>query len=309
MPNQESESSYSKYSKEELEKLLERALSSQEEKLVFDEYTKRFSQELLEKVGLKKAQEKSVSSPTEYSIRKPSPEEQVKKDNLPTNQLLSRQGVDYTQLRDFLASGKWKLADQETTRVMLKAAHREEQGFLDAKSLKSFPSEDLKIVDRLWIQYSKGRFGFSVQKRIYQSLELTGKSNYTIFLPKFLRKSGWYWVFSSVRAYEQLKVKQKTPDGYLPAVFLPLWNRLLVDCHKRASHQALSTFFACILLGFLIVIVVSSSVEGDVIAAIIFCSFIVGCLLGTIAASITFAQIHEEFLKTWVSHILLFDYY
>jgi formylglycine-generating enzyme required for sulfatase activity len=61
MPNQEPESRYSRYSREELEKLLERGLSSHEEKLILDELSNRFTQDLLEKVDLKKAQEKSVS--------------------------------------------------------------------------------------------------------------------------------------------------------------------------------------------------------------------------------------------------------
>ncbi len=50
MPNQESGSRYSKYSREELEKLLENNLSSQEEKLILDELSNRFKKELLDKV-------------------------------------------------------------------------------------------------------------------------------------------------------------------------------------------------------------------------------------------------------------------
>jgi len=43
-------------------------------------------------------------------------------------QLKSARGVDYTRLRDLLAAGKWREADQETNCVMLKAARREVDG-------------------------------------------------------------------------------------------------------------------------------------------------------------------------------------
>ncbi|MCC3433092.1 MAG: GUN4 domain-containing protein, partial [Microcoleus sp. PH2017_04_SCI_O_A] len=83
--------------------------------------------------------------------------------------LISAKGVDYRQLDRLLASGKWKEADKETSRVMLKVAGREKL-WLDKKSLEKFPCEDLRIIDQLWVQYSNGRFGFSVQKRIYENL-------------------------------------------------------------------------------------------------------------------------------------------
>ncbi|MGK7957205.1 MAG: GUN4 domain-containing protein [Crocosphaera sp.] len=313
--------SYSNRTKEELEHLYLSQTQVGKSKLILDEYTKRFTQELLNQVGWKTGQEKSVSSPrppeakrisrqSEYSIKNknPSPEKQGRTEKLTVNQLLSRQGVNYTQLRKFLVAEEWKLADQETMRVMLKAASREQQGFLDAQSLKSISSEDLKIIDHLWVQHSKGRFGFSVQKRIYQSLEWTGQYNYRIF-GKFLRKIGWFWVFSPVRAYNGLKVKRKTADGYLPGIFLPLWNRLLLDYNKRVNRAFFSIFFACILLGVVIAFAASSSVEDDVFAGIILVSFVVGLILFLIFFSITFNQIIQNFFKTWVSHILMFDDY
>ncbi len=33
--------------------------------------------------------------------------------------LISAEGMDYTRLREMLAAGKWREADEETTRVML----------------------------------------------------------------------------------------------------------------------------------------------------------------------------------------------
>lgn len=86
---------------------------------------------------------------------------QIEEDDLP-----SEKGVDYTRLRDLLKAGKWKEADEETLTVMLKAAGREKEGWLNSDSIEKFPCTDLRTIDQLWVKYSKGRFGFTVQKRI-----------------------------------------------------------------------------------------------------------------------------------------------
>ncbi|MEH2424372.1 MAG: GUN4 domain-containing protein [Nostoc sp.] len=37
-------------------------------------------------------------------------------------------------------------------------------------SVENFPCTDLRTIDQLWVKYSNGRFGFSVQKRIWESV-------------------------------------------------------------------------------------------------------------------------------------------
>src|SRR4028119_1159948 len=48
-----------------------------------------------------------------------------------STRVISAVGMDYYNLRDLLAAGKWKEADKETARVMLKVAGRENYGGLD----------------------------------------------------------------------------------------------------------------------------------------------------------------------------------
>ncbi|WP_017658833.1 NACHT domain-containing protein [Baaleninema simplex] len=76
----------------------------------------------------------------------------------------------YETLANYLAAGAWEEADNETLAVMLKAANREREGYLDKESIENFPCEDLRAIDRLWVYYSSRRFGFSVQKRIYEEV-------------------------------------------------------------------------------------------------------------------------------------------
>ncbi|MBW4480093.1 MAG: GUN4 domain-containing protein [Tolypothrix brevis GSE-NOS-MK-07-07A] len=100
-----------------------------------------------------------------------------------TDDLSSEKGVDYTRLRDLLKAQKWKGADQETLAVMLRAGGREKEPWLDSESIENFPCTDLRTIDQLWVKYSNGRFGFSVQKRIWESV---GKD-----LEKFGDRVGW----------------------------------------------------------------------------------------------------------------------
>ncbi|MHC5723380.1 MAG: GUN4 domain-containing protein, partial [Nostoc sp.] len=98
--------------------------------------------------------------------------------------------MDYTRLRDLLAAGEWKEANQETDRVMLAVAGREKERWFDYESIDSFPCEDLRIIDQLWVKYSNGHFGFSVQKRIYQSLGGTKRYDKKIW-EAFGDRVGW----------------------------------------------------------------------------------------------------------------------
>ena len=75
--------------------------------------------------------------------------------------------VDYSRLEGFLKARRWKDADQETHNLMLKAMNREKAGYLDADSIQNFPCKVLSQIDRLWLDNSGGKFGFSVQKKIY----------------------------------------------------------------------------------------------------------------------------------------------
>ena len=99
-------------------------------------------------------------------------------------------GIDYTKLHNLLAARKWKEADKETRRVMLAIVNREEEGWLNYTSIENFPRADLQTIDQLWVKYSSGYFGFSVQKAIYESSIETKKYDNKI-INKFASTLGW----------------------------------------------------------------------------------------------------------------------
>ena len=102
-------------------------------------------------------------SPTPNSDSSSSPQPQG---SLAT-QSPSATGVDYSRLEGFLKAGKWKDADQETAKLMLKVTNPGQEGSLDIDAIKNFPCEVLSQIDYLWVNNSGGKFGFSVQQKIY----------------------------------------------------------------------------------------------------------------------------------------------
>ena len=148
------------------------------------------------------------------------------------DELSSEKCVDYTRLRDLLKAGEWKEADQETLAVMLKASGREQESWLDIDSIENFPCTDLHTIDQLWIQYSNARFGFSVQKRIWESVgkdydkfgDHVGWRNYRIVISLGLKqqtekKAQWL-------SYSDLRFNISAPEGHLPGV--PGMSRMVV---------------------------------------------------------------------------------
>ena len=105
-------------------------------------------------------------------------------------ELKSARNVDYAKLRDLLAAGNWKEADQETARVMLQAANRVKEGYLTVNDIDNFPCEDLRTINQLWLSYSEGKFGFSVQKEIYHRLGGTREYNREVW-ESFGDAVGW----------------------------------------------------------------------------------------------------------------------
>ncbi|MDE5118191.1 MAG: GUN4 domain-containing protein, partial [Trichodesmium sp. St2_bin2_1] len=145
-------------------------------------------------------------------------EQKAKKQRQVENEisLASARGVDYRKLRDLLAAGRWKEADLETDRVILKAARRESEGYLRKSDAENFSCQDLRTIDKLWLKYSNGNFGLSVQKQIYQSLGGTKEYDREVWR-KFGDKVGWRkggkWLFNSEYTFSKEHYR-----GHLPTV-------------------------------------------------------------------------------------------
>jgi predicted NACHT family NTPase len=97
----------------------------------------------------------------------------------------------YQQLETFLKNGQWKEADKETDRLMLQIVGKEADQWLSVEDIQNFPCEDLRVIDKLWVDDSGGKFGFSVQKKVWMDCGgIPGEYDYDVY-KKFADQVGW----------------------------------------------------------------------------------------------------------------------
>ncbi|MGP1382229.1 MAG: caspase, EACC1-associated type [Thainema sp.] len=134
-----------------------------------------------------------------------------------TVSLASDKGINYTRLRDLLKAGEWEEADKETYEVMIRAVGKKSGDLLKSEELLNFPCADLKTIDRLWVKYSNGQFGFSVQKEIYVQCgaKLDGKYPGDKIWGEFCDRTGWR-VNGSYIYYFDVTFSTSAPQGHLP---------------------------------------------------------------------------------------------
>jgi predicted NACHT family NTPase len=123
--------------------------------------------------------------------------------------------VRCSKLEDYLKNQQWEKADVETSRVMLQTMGREEDRYLRFNDIENYPCADLRKIDQLWVKYSKGKFGFSVQKKIYQSLGGTKEYDSKVW-SAFGDKVGWRKGGKSLM-WEQLTFSIDNYNGHLPS--------------------------------------------------------------------------------------------
>jgi hypothetical protein len=123
------------------------------------------------------------------------------------------QTLRYAKLEEYLRQGQWKKADYETYRLMITTVGKEEGQWFEPEELLNFPCEELLAIDRLWVKYSNGQFGFSVQKKIY--LECGGIPDgryYEEAWKKFGDRVGWR---TKGTPFFECNIST-SPQGYLP---------------------------------------------------------------------------------------------
>ncbi|HBE18969.1 MAG TPA: serine/threonine protein kinase [Cyanobacteria bacterium UBA11149] len=122
--------------------------------------------------------------------------------------LVSEVGVNYGKLQQLLSRRKWQQADEETWIVMCQALGKTPGYYFKANDIKELPCEDLRTINQLWLKYSEGRFGFTVQAEIYQDVG----GDY----PSFCDRVGWT-IHNSHHPNDSLTFNLKAPLGHLPS--------------------------------------------------------------------------------------------
>jgi hypothetical protein len=143
--------------------------------------------------------------------------------------------ISYSNLEIYLSKNEWKKADVESSFLMGKLLSNslDDKSFLGYSRLdfwgqnrysllakKRISCNYFEEIDNLWMKYSDGKYGFSPQSNILNSMEKRNKidkNNSSIFRA-FKKKVAWnYSIDTESKAFYNLSKNYKKNKGYLPS--------------------------------------------------------------------------------------------
>ena len=124
----------------------------------------------------------------------------------------SGQGLDYTALQQALIRQDFEEADRLTSEHLRQLAGpaAEKRGYVYYSEVPPMASVDLQTLDRLWVSFSQGRFGFSVQLRLLRSLG----NRWEQLWPRI----GWKEAGTWTRYPKAFTWSLDAPEGHMPLV-------------------------------------------------------------------------------------------
>jgi hypothetical protein len=135
---------------------------------------------------------------------------------------------------------------------MLKLGGRSQVGFFDPKDVEAFPCPMLRLIDQLWTQASHGRFGFTVQKQLWQECDsekrggLSSRSFSALPREECMgEKVGWQ-IQGRWLEYGELKTNLEAPKGHLPVGFFWGYSGGLRAALLMLDRAVLKKFKACL---------------------------------------------------------------
>lgn len=124
--------------------------------------------------------------------------------------LKSESGIDYRPLEHLLAIQDLQAADHMTLQKMCELAGNNaiQRKWLYFTEVENFPITDLQTINNLWLVHCEGKFGFSVQREIWLSLN----KNWDNLWVKIGWKRGNNWT----RYPQEFTWNLEAPRGHLP---------------------------------------------------------------------------------------------
>ena len=133
-------------------------------------------------------------------------------DNLSWFKAPSEVGFDYSPLQQYLLNESFEDADRFTSSKLRELAGEKavKRGYVYFSEVESIPSIDLLTLDKLWVVYSRGKFGFTVQSKILDSLG----GRYDRLWPRIGWKKDGIWT----RYPKAFNWSIEAPNGHMPLV-------------------------------------------------------------------------------------------
>lgn len=127
--------------------------------------------------------------------------------------LKSEVGYSFEELEAALKDGDFEKADDITRNALIELAGEEAvaRKFVYFTEVKVIPVTDLQTINNLWVTYSDGKFGYSVQKKIWTGC----KKNWGPFFKKLDWTTGENNAYRSWRGGEYI-YNLEAANGHLP---------------------------------------------------------------------------------------------
>ncbi|KAJ4955778.1 hypothetical protein NE237_012561 [Protea cynaroides] len=146
--------------------------------------------------------------------------------------------ISFDTLQHHLSSKDYRQADEETRRLLIVLAGEaaQKRGYVFFSEVQFISESNLQTIDKLWRQYSNNKFGYSIQKKIWEKVNKD--------FSNFFLKVGWmkkldteivqynYRSFPTEFIWE---MKDDTPEGHLPLTNALRGTQLL---NRILSHPA-----------------------------------------------------------------------
>ena len=126
---------------------------------------------------------------------------------------------NYKYLRSLLAAKRWQAADQETRIALFKLCGLYPTSQFQPGRITGCFCQDLQAIDQLWLEFSDGHFGFSVQQALWHHYYALYWNKAEIWA-QFADRVGWrvnnllvenYW-----KQYDEMSFSLNAPAGHLP---------------------------------------------------------------------------------------------
>lgn len=171
--------------------------------------------------------------------------------NVPTTGSTASQiGADYTKLANLLAKQKLQSADQETSNKIFWLAKGKPDEYIPMGKIKKIPCKDLRTINNLWLAYSQGKYGFSIQrklyKQIYEEVRHQPKVKYIELevYNRFARRVGWTAKKNGPSYGDELTFNPQGGEGHLPMTYVTLG--VPQSCRRWLSFCFLGTHWSSI---------------------------------------------------------------
>lgn len=151
--------------------------------------------------------------------------------NIPTTgSEASEVGADYTNLANLLAKRRLKAADRETSNKLLWLAKGNPDEYLPEGKMKKVPCKDLRTINNLWLAYSRGKYGFSVQQKLHKQIyeEVSRKPKIPSYnvesevYDRFARRVAWTVRDDARLNHDELIFNPRGGEGHLPITYVEL---------------------------------------------------------------------------------------